>query len=71
MLISDQGGKYDTWLQVASVLVSCEFESYMSASQSLQVASLQVACLWVIGRCAHFNVKLHFLIIDIHDMKCK
>ena len=25
--------------------VSCEFASYMSASQSLQVASLQVACI--------------------------
>ncbi len=27
---------------------------------NLQVAILQVSCLWVNGRCAHFNVKLHF-----------
>ena len=49
--------KYETWLQVANVQVCCEFASSKSSSHSLQVVSLQVACLWVIaGLCWTSNL---------------
>ncbi len=59
---------YYTWLQVVSLPVSCEFASCKSASHSMQVACLQVACLWLIGRCAHFNVKLLHYILTVFSI---
>ncbi len=66
---ADVRPKGKIWNLIASWVSASQLWVCKSASQSLQVASLLIACLWVIGRCAHFNVKLLHLHL-VFNFRC-